>query len=110
MNKTVRDGHVAVIITTAFNSNWYTNHEVPELLFDPVVVNMVEEMKKSDNPLEVALLIEKYCDERYGERTYYGDTMYLDVKWVPQGTAFNVEVIDNYETIIEQPVSKFLVA
>ena len=65
MNKVVRDGLVAVLVSPGFGAGWYSWHGIHELLFDPVVVGMLE------NNID-RYEIEKYCEKTYGEDEYYG--------------------------------------
>lgn len=93
---------VAVIIAKDYNSQWFTNHQVPELITDDNVVRLVQDMQKLDemeDKLRIAYQIERYCDNVYGERTYYGDTMCLGIVWVPAGAAFNI-IYNNYQESI----------
>jgi hypothetical protein len=41
MNKLVRDGKVAVLYSTGYGAGWYSWHGIEELLYDSVVVEMV---------------------------------------------------------------------
>ena len=100
MNKFVDAGRTAILIPDRHGARWYTYHGVADLLFDPVVVEMVTAMNESSTPLNYAFAIEKYCDETYGEKMYYGDAMYLTVDWLPVGTEFTVKVDeDGFEGI-----------
>jgi len=48
MQKVIRDGKVAVLISPGFGGGWHTWNHVDELLFHPVLVNMVENGLRSD--------------------------------------------------------------
>jgi hypothetical protein len=48
MNKVVRDGKVAVIYSPHYGAGWYSWHGIPELLFDPAVVAMIETDRYED--------------------------------------------------------------
>lgn len=101
MNKFLVDGRTAIIVPDRHGARWYTYHGVEELLFDPVVIEMVTAMNESDTPLNYAFAIEKYCDETYGEKKYYGDAMYLTIDWLPTGTFFSILVdSEGFETIV----------
>jgi hypothetical protein len=46
MNKLIRDGLVAVLYSPGFGAGWYSwNSEHPEILFDPALVELVEQEK-----------------------------------------------------------------
>jgi hypothetical protein len=43
MKKLIRDGKVAVLYSPGFGAGWSTwNQELPELVFNPVIVDFVE--------------------------------------------------------------------
>lgn len=99
MNKIVEDGKVAILITNRHGAQWYTNHNVSGLLFDPYVVAKVLEMNESDLPLPIAMDIEEYCDRAYGNRTYYGDAMYLTVEWILERSKFSIIFDEGFEQL-----------
>lgn len=101
MRKVVQNGNVAIVIPNEFNTKWYTFHKVKELVFDPEVVKLVQELLTSNAPLKESSKIEEYCDETYGERIFYGDSMYLKVHWIPEGTKFSLESKDGWESLTD---------
>ena len=92
MLKKIENGLVAVLYSPGYGAGWYTWHSVPELLFDPKVVDMVESNTTSET-------IELYCKEVYGDDCYLG-ARDLKVAWLPQGTEFMIQEFDGDETII----------
>jgi hypothetical protein len=42
MNKLVRDGLIAVIVSPGHGAGWYSWHGIEELLFDPSIVAWIE--------------------------------------------------------------------
>jgi hypothetical protein len=94
MNKMIRDNQVAVLYSPGFGAGWYSwNQDHPELLFDPVVVQMVLDDRKHD--------IEAYCDRVYGEdEVYCGGAGDLVVRWLPTGTQFRIEEYDGSESLV----------
>jgi len=92
MEKVIRDGHVAVLYSPGYGAGWYSWHGIEELLYDPVVVGMVERKIPED-------VIVSYCDEKYDGDGYFGGADDLIVEWVPVGTQFRVHEYDGSETL-----------
>jgi hypothetical protein len=91
MNKLVRDGKVAVLYSPDYGSGWYTwNPNHPELLFDPAIVQLVEEDKWDELKTYVTL---KYPN------IYEGGMWELKVAWIPEGAMFRVNEYDGDESI-----------
>jgi len=92
MEKVVRNGLVAVLVSPGFGAGWSSwNHNIPELLFDPVIVGMVEDGTNSET-------IDVYCRAKYSDG-YFGGSEDLIVEWVPVGTQFRVHEYDGSETL-----------
>ena len=91
MNKFIVDGKVAVIYSPEFGAGWYTwNEEVPELLFDPAMVQLIESGQYDELATYVTL---KY------PKVYTGGLTSLQVKWIPEGTSFRVVEYDGNESV-----------
>jgi hypothetical protein len=91
MNKLVRDGKVAVLYSPDYGSGWYTwNTNHPELLFDPAIVQLVEEEKFDELKTYVTL---KYPN------IYEGGMWELKIAWIPEGAMFRVNEYDGDESI-----------
>ena len=91
MNKLVRDGMVAVLYSPDYGSGWYTwNRNQPELLFDPAIVQLVEEDKFDELKTYVTL---KYPN------IYEGGMWELKVAWIPEGAMFRINEYDGDESI-----------
>lgn len=91
MNKLVRDGMVAVLYSPDYGSGWYTwNLEQPELLFDPAIVQLVEENKFDELKTYVTLKYPNIFD---------GGMDDLTVAWIPEGAMFRVNEYDGDESI-----------
>ena len=92
MEKYVRDGMVAVLVSPGYGAGWYTwNRESPELLFDPTLVDLVLSGHESDELVAYTHL--KYPD------AYTGGVGDLTVKWVPEGARFRIDEYDGSETL-----------
>ena len=92
MNKKIKDGMVAVLVSPRYGAGWYSWHGVEELLYDPKLVGMVEEKASVENIL-------LYCEEVYGENHYYGGAEELEVVWLSVGTPFRIDEYGGAETI-----------
>lgn len=105
MKKLIRDGNVAVLISTGWGAGWSTwnllSTKSEELLFDPQIVALVEDRdsgKITDDQL--IELVESYCTQKYGENEVYcGGANDLSIEWIPVGTQFKINEYDGAETI-----------
>ena len=102
MNKVVRDGRVAVIYSPRYGSGWYSWHLIPELLFDPVVVAMIEADRYED--------IEEYCTMRWPDLLTVGDPEDLTIAWVEEGREFQIEEYDGSEKLRFKDQEQWIVA
>ena len=93
MNKMIKDGKVAVLVSPGFGAGWYTwNVHCPECLFDPEIVQMVLDGKDHH---DIEVFADKYGDEFYG-----GGATTLTVEWIPQGKKFYVMEYDGSESVL----------
>ncbi len=93
MEKVIRDGKVAVLISRGFGAGWYSwnyNHE--EILFHPKLVEMVEQNRHQE-------ITNEWVKENLGIDIYTGGADGLAIEWLPVGTAFLVEDYDGAESI-----------
>jgi hypothetical protein len=103
MEKVIKSGLVAVLISPNFGAGWSTwNQLKPELLFDPVIVGMVEDGTDSKT-------IEAYCEAKYPDG-YFGGADDLEVKWIPVGTQFRIHEYDGSETLELKDVLPWIIA
>ena len=90
MNKVIKDGKVAVLISYGFGSGFYTWGAPLEAIFDPKLVELVE----SEN-FDGA---EEYVMNTYPD-VYTGGVGDLVVVWVDEGEEFIIEEYDGNESI-----------
>jgi hypothetical protein len=102
MNRVIRNGQVAVLITPSFGAGWSTWIDKPEILFDPEIVAMVENEQHER--------IIPYCEYAYGQDGYYDAARDLIVKWVDLGAEFIIEEYDGRETVRLKQDYNWLVA
>jgi len=95
MEKVIRDGKVAVLISPGYGSGWYTwNTESEVLLFSPKVVEMVEQGRAKE-------ITEEWVEENLGiTDVYCGGASDLKIEWLTVGSAFSVDDHDGYESIL----------
>lgn len=86
MNKVVRNGLVAVIVSEGFGAGWSTWNDAEDA-FDPEVVRWIEGGKVGE-PLKV------------GDRRYKGGLNKARIVWLPLGTLFRIDEYDGSETLI----------
>jgi len=94
MRKLVRDGKVAVLVSSGFGAGWYSWHYNKELLFDPDIVKMLE----LDWPRERILA---HCEKFYSEDFYYGGIEGLSIVWVDEGSKFRIDEYDGSERLVK---------
>ena len=99
MEKVIRDGMGAVLVSTGHGAGWSTwNLEYPDCMFNPTMVQWVLDGKTGDVP------------HVYGVDFYYGGAPKLEVEWVPVGSRFIIDEYDGYESITFEEDFKWLVA
>jgi hypothetical protein len=101
MNKLVRDGLVAIIISPGHGAGWYSWHGIEELLFDPSIVTWIESNERDKIEHYLAL---KYPDE------YFGDLEQLSVQWITKDTAFKIDEYDGSESVSVRDQEEWIVA
>lgn len=94
MEKVIRNGKVAVLVSGGFGAGWYSwNQNHKELLFHPKLVALVEAGKQSE-------ITEDWCLKELGiSDIYCGGAGDLDIEWLYEGTAFQIEEYDGSESI-----------
>ena len=96
MNKVIRDGKVAVLVSRGYGAGWSTwvADEYRDIyLFHPTLIQMVEEGRERE-------ITEKWMEKELGlEDVYTGDTDGLEIEWVPVGTKFVIDEYDGAESL-----------
>ena len=102
MEKLIKDGKVAVLVSPGFGAGWSTwNSENREALaFDKDIAQAV-----LDGNMALAA---KIGEDRY--EAYSGGVEDLVVEWVPQGAAFEIEEYDGSETLHVIGERRYMVA
>jgi len=93
VKKVIRNGLVAVLYHPTYGAGWYSWHGILDLIYDPLVVDMVEKEQAPEK-------IYAYCNEHYTDTYhYFGGATRLEIAWLPEGTEFRIEEYDGAETI-----------
>ena len=94
MNKVIRDGKVAVLVSRGYGAGWSTwTDEIETYLFHPKLVQMVEEERHSEITTE-------WMEQELGlDVSYTGGTDGLEIQWVPIGTKFVIDEYDGHESL-----------
>ena len=99
MEKLIRDGKVAILVSPGFGAGWYTwNTSHPECVFDPDIVKIV--LKESEGGYgKIAELAEEKWDKD-NDSFYPGGADDLIVVWLDKGTKFRIEEYDGSESLV----------
>ena len=85
--------YVAILVSYKFGAGWSTwNGDHENLLFDPNIVDMLEQDKPDYNA------ITEYCEKTY-EDGYFGGLDSLEVVWIPKGKKFRLTEYDGAENV-----------
>jgi len=103
MDKVIRNNMVAVIISDGYGAGWFFWHGIEELLYDPVIVEMIETKKDPEEILN-------YCRDKYGQHKYFGGVDGLRIEWIPEGSEFIVYEYDGDETLWLKDKIKWITA
>lgn len=104
--RVVRFGRVAVIHSPGHGAGWYSWHHIEELLFDPILVDMIERGADREE-------VQAYCELRYQDQdksAYWGGLDDLAIAWIPEGSLFRIDEYDGAETIVLQDDDLWVVA
>lgn len=104
VEKVVRNGQVAVIISRGWGAGWSTWTLNPSyvdiLLYHPKLVQLVESQEHYSMNRDT---FAQWMKTELGiADTYFGGYEGLDVRWITQGTKFKVEEYDGAEYIITE--------
>ena len=99
MEKLIKNGCVAVLVSHGYGAGWSTWESDERMLFDPVLAEMLEDGRAVEGDAAWLKKIEKVVEERY-PNAYLGGLDGLTVHWVPQGTRFRIEEYDGSESLV----------
>lgn len=90
MEKVIKDGKVAVLVSYGYGAGFYTWGAPLEAIFDPKLVELIENQK-----LQEAV---DYTQITY-PNVYTGGIDGLAVEWIPEGAKFIIEEYDGAESL-----------
>jgi hypothetical protein len=90
MEKVIKDGKVAVLVSHGYGGGFYTWGAPVEAIFDPTLVDLIENDKIQD-----AI---DYVKKTYPD-AYEGGVGTLDIEWVPEGSKFIINEYDGSESL-----------
>lgn len=94
MEKVIRNGNVAVLVSPGYGAGWYSWHDKKELLYHPEIVKLVEEKRHSE-------ITEELCQKLLNTDDYIcvlgADS--LKIYWIKQGTNFKIREYDGHELV-----------
>ena len=100
MDKVVRDGRVAVIVSPGYGAGWSTWAQDRNVCFDPILVEWIEKGKVGDPPLD-----------HYGDSApYCGGLRDAVIRWIPQGTGFEITDYDGSESLRYLDADEWMIA
>lgn len=106
MNKLIKDGKVAVLVSPGYGAGWstwcYGSREQKEIMC--MDAEIVQAFLDKNQP-EVARLVELKVPG-----SYIGGYEDLKIQWVPVGTAFRIEEYDGSESLQEFDKIEYMVA
>lgn len=89
MEKVVRDGKVAVLVSPGYGAGWSSWNDLgPAAVFCPALVEAIE----SGGDVK-AVAAEAFPD------AYHGGVGSLKIEWVNEGQAFKIDEYDGHESI-----------
>lgn len=90
MQKLVKDGSVAVLVSPGFGAGWSTWSNDPTLCFDKDIIEKILS-EEFDEAIEIA-------ESKY-PGVYVGGVNQCVVEWIPEGAVFKIDEYDGHETI-----------
>ena len=99
MDKVVDNGAVAIIIAPTYGSGWFTWYGKEEMLYDPVVVDLLQKNNNFDyDQVEIYNQFTKHIQEKYGIEDYFNIDD-LSIVWVDEGKEFFIDEYDGAESV-----------
>jgi len=100
MKKVVENGLVAVIYSPGYGAGWATWADDEKVCFDPILVEWIRNGKNGEPPLD-----------HYGDDApYAGGLRDAEIKWIAEGTRFEITEYDGAEGIRILDETEYLVA
>jgi hypothetical protein len=105
--RVVRNGRVGIILSNSVDHQWYSQHKIKGLLFDPFIINILESDKLI---VEKQKEIAEYCLKEHPKMWWFGPWPALKIEWIPVGAQFKVIKIRHGEGYELFDSSEFITA
>lgn len=89
MQKLIRDGKVAVLYSRGYGCGWYSEHGNLDLLFHPVLVELVLSGNNAAITHELVTALGITVDANH---VHPDDVRWLEVEWIPEGALFRIQM------------------
>jgi len=90
MNKVIKDGKVAVLVSYGWGAGFHTWGAPVEAIFDPTLVDLIEK-KHIQEAID-------YVEETY-PGVFTGGIEDLCIEWIPEGAKFIINEYDGSESL-----------
>jgi hypothetical protein len=101
MQKLIKDGRVAVLVSPGYGAGWYSWHFIEELIYDPSIVQWLE-AGETDKILA-------YMELKYPE-AFTGGLDDLTIHWIPVGARFRIDEYDGSESLVLESEERWMTA
>ena len=101
MEKVIKDGKVAVLVSYGWGAGFHSWGAPVEAIFDPTLVDLIEKKHIQD-----AIL---YVQNTYPD-AYAGGIADLCVEWIPEGAKFIINEYDGSESLQLMDTTDWLIA
>lgn len=96
MDRIIKDGKVAVLVSPGWGAGFHTWNDIPNLCFCPYIVNHILNGTKDEIRVSEIKKFYNLDDDKYVSTLGLKD---LVIEWVPQGTHFTINEYDGNESI-----------
>lgn len=106
MRKKLKGGKICVIYSPSHGAGWYSWHGIRELLFDPMLVEMIERKAGIEE-------MEGYLNTAYSEQFqghHIGDLEDLEVAYVDTDDRFYIHEYDGAERVVLESTFEWISA
>lgn len=103
MKKVIRDGKVAVLYSPGFGAGWHSWGAPEAAIFHPELVRLVEEGRAQE-------IDDELIQNIFGDSFYTGGAYALCIKWLDEGTAFQIDEYDGNESISIRDMENWIIA
>lgn len=96
MDRVIKDGKVAVLVSPGWGAGFHTWNSIPNLCFCPYIVNHI--LNGTESQIQESE-IKKFYDLTENDYLSTSGLEDLEIVWVEQGTSFTINEYDGNESI-----------